>query len=93
MTNHFEWGAGQGCARRSVYLDYAAATPMDPEVVAAMLPYFSEKFENPSAPYAAARAVRADVSQAVYETDMLDVLQDEAAHCGRAKWSTIFGTR
>lgn len=30
------------------------------------------------------RAVRADVSQAVYETDMLDVLQDEAAHCGRA---------
>lgn len=30
------------------------------------------------------RAVRADVSQAVYETDMLDVLQDEAARCGRA---------
>lgn len=30
------------------------------------------------------RAVRADVSQAVYETDMLDVLQDEATRCGRA---------
>ena len=30
------------------------------------------------------RAVRADVSQAVYEADMLDVLQDEAVRCGRA---------
>ena len=29
------------------------------------------------------RAVRADVSQAVYDADMLDVLQDEAARCGR----------
>lgn len=46
------------------YLDYAAATPVDPDVLAAMLPYFSEKFYNPSAPYAAAREVRADVEQA-----------------------------
>lgn len=50
--------------RRPVYLDYAAATPMDPEVVDAMLPYFTDAFENPSAPYAAARAVRADVEDA-----------------------------
>lgn len=29
---------------RSVYLDFAAATPMDPEVVQAMLPYYTELF-------------------------------------------------
>ncbi len=50
--------------KRFVYLDFAAATPMAPEVVEAMAPYFSERFFNPGAPYAAARAVRADVEDA-----------------------------
>ena len=48
----------------SVYLDYAAATPMAPEVVDAMSPYWSERFYNPSAPYAAARGVRAELDEA-----------------------------
>lgn len=56
--------AGDVAAAHEAYLDFAAATPVDPEVLAAMLPYFSEKFYNPSAPYAAARAVRSDVEQA-----------------------------
>jgi len=29
-----------------VYLDNAASTPVDPKVLAAMLPYFGEKFGN-----------------------------------------------
>lgn len=49
---------------RTVYLDYAAATPVDPEVVQAMLPYLTERFANPSAPYAEARAVRAELEGA-----------------------------
>ena len=36
---------------KTIYLDNAATTPCRPEVVEAMLPYFSEKFGNPSAIY------------------------------------------
>ncbi|MBC7293626.1 MAG: cysteine desulfurase, partial [Thermoleophilia bacterium] len=34
-----------------IYLDHAATTPVDPEVVAAMLPWFTEQYGNPSTVY------------------------------------------
>ncbi len=34
--------------RNSTYFDYAATTPVDPDVLASMLPYFTEDFGNPS---------------------------------------------
>jgi len=47
-----------------MYLDHAAATPLDERVFLAMQPYFSEKFMNPSSPYAPALAVRRDYEAA-----------------------------
>jgi len=47
-----------------IYLDHAAATPLDSAVLAAMQPYFTEKFYNPSSPYAPAVAVRREYESA-----------------------------
>jgi cysteine desulfurase len=47
-----------------LYLDHAAATPLDRRVREAMEPYFSEAFYNPSSPYAPAIAVRHDYEAA-----------------------------
>ena len=43
---------------RQVYLDHNASTPVHPEVVAAMLPYFSERFGNPSSVHGFGREAR-----------------------------------
>ena len=47
-----------------IYLDYAAATPVDEKVFVAMRPYFSEDFYNPSAAYLPAKKVREDLENA-----------------------------
>lgn len=47
-----------------IYLDHAAATPVDSAVLVAMQPYFAEKFYNPSALYLEAKTVRGDMEAA-----------------------------
>ena len=49
---------------RPVYMDHAATTPVRPEVARAMLPYFSERFGNPSSLYALAREAKEAVEEA-----------------------------
>lgn len=49
---------------KNIYLDYAAATPLSEDVLAAMKPYFSEQFYNPSAIYLPAIKVKKDLSAA-----------------------------
>ena len=38
----------QAASRGEVYLDYQSAKPVDPRVVVAMAPYFTERFGNPA---------------------------------------------
>jgi cysteine desulfurase len=45
-------------------LDHAAATPVSDGVLAAMRPYFADKFYNPSATYLAATATKKDLERA-----------------------------
>ena len=37
--------------KKSIYLDHAATTPLEPKVLQAMLPYLKKKFGNPSSLY------------------------------------------
>jgi cysteine desulfurase len=43
---------------RRIYLDHAATTPLDPRVLAAMLPYYSGVWGNPSSIYREGREAR-----------------------------------
>lgn len=52
----------------SHYFDYAAATPVSDTVRAAMEPYSSDRFYNPSAQYLAAIGVKKDIEKARAET-------------------------
>ena len=46
-----------------IYLDHSATTPVDRRVVAAMLPYWTESYGNPSSLYGPGRRARQAVDQ------------------------------
>jgi cysteine desulfurase len=54
-----------------VYLDHGATTPLEPAVLAAMMPWLSESYANPSALYRGARAARAAIEDARSEVATL----------------------
>src|SRR5712691_500506 len=56
---------------RKVYLDHSATTPVDPRVVAAMLPYLTEKFGNASSVHGLGQEARAAVDRARREVATL----------------------
>jgi cysteine desulfurase len=51
-------------AVRTVYMDHSATTPVDPEVFDQMIPYFKEKYGNPSSIYSLGQDSRRAVEKA-----------------------------
>ncbi len=49
---------------RRIYLDHAATTPTQPEVVKAMLPYFTDAFGNPSSIYSCGQEAKEAIEEA-----------------------------
>ena len=48
---------------KQVYMDHSATTATDPAVTEAMLPYFSEKYGNPSSLYTIGRQARRAIEE------------------------------
>lgn len=48
---------------KEIYLDYAATTPVDPRVLKAMLPYFSEKFGNTASMHSFGQVAKAALEE------------------------------
>ena len=47
----------------TIYMDYAATTPVRPEVLEAMMPYFVNAYGNPSSLYSIAQEARRAVDE------------------------------
>lgn len=69
-------------SKEEIYLDYAATTPVSSAALAAMQPYFSDIFYNPSSPYAPAVAARRQFEDA----------KDRLAHTFGAKGDELIMT-
>lgn len=67
---------------RTVYFDYNATTPLDPNVRDAMLPYLGDVYGNPSSVHSVGRQARA----------LLDDARDRAAQLLRCKPSELIFT-
>ena len=62
---------------RGIYLDYAATTPTHPEVVKAMLPYFSEVCGNPSSIHSYGQEAKGAIEEARIKVADLISARDE----------------
>jgi len=70
---------------REIYLDYLATTPCDPDVLKAMLPYFSEHYGNAaSSHYAGRKAYNAVVTAREQVASLLNAQPDEIIFTGSA---------
>ena len=79
---------------RRVYLDNNASTPVHPEVLQAMLPYFSERFGNPSSVHGFGREARDGMETAREQVAaFLAVSKDEIVFTSGGTESDNFGIK
>lgn len=70
---------------KRIYLDHAATTPLDSDVFAAMKPYFSEEFGNPSSVHSYGRDAQEAVDRARHAVaGVLGCLSQEVIFTGSA---------
>jgi len=62
---------------KRIYLDYAATTPTHPDVLKAMLPYFTEAFGNPSSIYSYGQEAKGAIEEARTKVASLIGARDE----------------
>jgi len=68
-----------------IYLDYAATTPLDPQVLKKMSPYFSQEFANPASIHSLGQTALRAVEDARYMiADSLQIKASEIIFCSGA---------
>lgn len=68
---------------RQIYMDHSSTTPVDAAVMEAMLPYFSEKFGNPSSIYSLGREARKAMEEARNKVaDLIGAKKEEIIFTG-----------
>ncbi len=63
---------------KRIYLDYAATTPTDPDIVEAMMPYFRDTYGNPSSLHSCGRRAKTAIEQARAEVATLIMGEPDA---------------
>jgi len=78
----------------AIYLDHNATTPVDPQVLEAMLPYLRDQFGNPSSAYALGRRAHAAVDRARSEVaQLIGARPEEIVFTGSATEATNIAIR
>jgi cysteine desulfurase len=68
---------------KQVYMDHSATTAVDPAVTEAMLPYFSEKYGNPSSLYSIGRQSRKAIEESRQKVaDLIGAKKEEIIFTG-----------
>ncbi len=68
---------------RLIYMDHSATTPVDPAVTEAMLPYFTEKYGNPSSLYTIGRQARKAIEESRQKVaDIIGAKKEEIIFTG-----------
>ncbi|MCX9010511.1 MAG: cysteine desulfurase NifS [Candidatus Methanoperedens sp.] len=68
---------------RQIYMDHSATTAVDPAVREAMIPYFSEKYGNPSSLYTIGREARRAIEEARLKVaDLIGAKKEEIIFTG-----------